>query len=114
MMAAMGEGMALPPERANEPEWLVVQRRRRREESASGSAALSATALAALPYGLVQIAFKSTYTDGTLLGVALVLLGVLVFAFRRSARGTFARAFAAWSIPIHAAFVAVLLAIMVH
>lgn len=92
----------LPPERANEPAWLQVQRRVRREEHSWNYGAWAAIATAMLPYALLELFLSPADSGAALLAASVAFLVVAIVMLRRALKGTFMRGFAIWSVPLHA------------
>jgi hypothetical protein len=94
-------GVQLPPERKNEPEWLQIQRRRRRESSNWTYSGLAAMSLAAMLFAIVEALQNETNSglfDLIAFFVAAILMVFAILVTRRSAKGSFQRGFAGWSV----------------
>ena len=95
--------MQLPPEQANEPEWLSLQRRVRKEERSWSYGAWTASVTVMLPYALVDVLLSPAHTGEGLLAASAAFLGSAIALLRRAPKGTFKRGFAIFSVALHGA-----------
>ena len=106
--------MKLPPQQQDEPEWLQIQRRHHNEESNWNYGGWAATMLSAVPYAMAEALLRAPNSGVfafTGLFIAATLTAAAFIITRRSAKGTFRRGFAAWSVAAHGTAAAIFLVV---